>query len=353
MVSRKVLVLLILTVFVSGCAAGRAFRKGRDAARAGDWDAAVRYHTEALQEDPDNAEYKIELERATQNAARPPSSAPGTSSRRIARLRADRLPQGHRARSANRPAGRAAELERIIRDRIEKWRQRAEIEKLRQQARTQGVSVLNPADRTPLKFSFNNSSLRDILNFIGTQSGINIQFDQAFTDKPYSVTLDGIALEEALQQILSVNGYFYKVINQSTIVIAPDTLAGHQKYDELVMQVFYLSHADTQEVSQALNSLMRIQTQVAPAIYPNKTSNTIAIRATAPIVAVAEKLIRALDKPRAEVIIEVQIRGQSRTSEAVPASTWSDYSMGLTFCRRLRRRTRRARFHPPRRRRST
>ena len=54
------------------------------------------------------------------------------------------------------------------------------------------------------------------------------------------------------------------------------------------MQVFYLSHADTQEVSQALNTMMRIQAQVAPAIYPNKTSNTIAVRATAPIVAVAE-----------------------------------------------------------------
>jgi general secretion pathway protein D len=320
-------------VFVSGCAAGRAFRKGRDAARAGDWDTAVRYHTEALQEDPDNAEYKIELERATQNAARDHiirardlEQKDQLDSALIEYRKATELDPANRLAAA-----RAAELERIIRDRIEKSRPRPEIEKLRQQARTQGVPVLNPADRTPLKFSFNNSSLRDILNFIGTQSGINIQFDQAFTDKPYSVTLDGVALEEALQQILSVNGYFYKVINQSTIVIAPDTLAGHQKYDELVMQVFYLSHADTQEVSQALNSLMRIQTQVAPAIYPNKTSNTIAVRATAPIVAVAEKLIRALDKPRAEVVIEVQILEVNRGRAKQFGINLSDYSMGLTF----------------------
>ena len=37
--------------------------KGRDAARTGDWDAAVTYYTAALQANPDNAEYKIELER--------------------------------------------------------------------------------------------------------------------------------------------------------------------------------------------------------------------------------------------------------------------------------------------------
>ena len=40
-VRRKLVVLVLLTVLVSGCTAGRAFRKGRDAARAGDWDTAV------------------------------------------------------------------------------------------------------------------------------------------------------------------------------------------------------------------------------------------------------------------------------------------------------------------------
>ena len=97
------------------------------------------------------------------------------------------------------------------------------------------------------------------------------------------------------------------------------------------MQVFYLSHADTQEVSQALNTMMRIQAQVAPAIYPNKTSNTIAVRATAPVVAVAERLIRALDKPRAEVVIEVQILEVNRNRAKQFGINLSDYALGLTF----------------------
>ena len=191
--------------------------------------------------------------------------------------------------------------------------------------------MLNPADRTPLKINFNNSSLRDILNFIGTTTGINIQLDSTYVDKAYTVNLDGITLEEALQQILSVNGFFYKVLNPTTIVIAPDTPAGHQKYDDLVMQVFYLSHADVQEVSQTLNAMMRIQAQVAPAIYPNKTSNTIAVRATASIVAVAERLIRALDRPRAEVVIEVQILEVNRNRAKQFGINLSDYALGLTF----------------------
>jgi general secretion pathway protein D len=330
---RRLIALLVVTVLVSGCAAGRSFRKGREAARTGDWDTAVQHYTAALQASPDNAEYKIELERAMQNAARDHI----TKARELEQK--DQLDgalieykKAVEMDASNRLAAtRAAELERLIRDRIEKSRPRPAIEALRQQARTQGVPVLNPADRTPLKINFNNSSLRDILNFIGTTTGINIQFDSAYVDKAYSVNLDGITLEDALQQILSVNGFFYKVLNPTTIVIAQDNQAGHLKYDDLVMQVFYLSHADTQEVSQALNTMMRIQAQVAPAIYPNKTSNTIAVRATAPVVAVAERLIRALDKPRAEVVIEVQILEVNRNRAKQFGINLSDYSLGLTF----------------------
>ena len=58
------------TIFVCGCAAARASRKGYNKARAGDWDGAVAEYTKAVQENPDHAEYKIALERATQTAAR-------------------------------------------------------------------------------------------------------------------------------------------------------------------------------------------------------------------------------------------------------------------------------------------
>ncbi|HEY7497153.1 MAG TPA: secretin N-terminal domain-containing protein [Vicinamibacterales bacterium] len=330
---RKFAVLLVLIVFAAGCTAGRAFRKGRDAARAGDWDAAVQYYTTALQASPDNAEYKIELERAMQNAAR----------EHITRARdfesKDQLDQAlieyRKASEMDRTnrlsAAKSAELERTIRDRIEKSRPRPAIDKLREQARAQALPLLNPADRTPLKYSINNSSLRDILNFIGNATGINIQYDQQFRDVPYSVTLDGVPLEEALQQILSVNGFFYKVLNPRTILIAPDTPAAHLKYDEMVMQVFYLSHADAQELSQVVNTMMRLQGQTAPAIYPGKTSNTLTVRAPAAIVAVAEKLIRAHDKPRAEVVIEIQILEVNRSRAKDFGINLSDYSLGLTF----------------------
>src|SRR5215813_2658678 len=69
--SRRILAgLIVLAIVVSGCAAGRAFRRGQDAVRAGDWDAAVTHFTKALQENPDSAEYKLQLQRAQEEASR-------------------------------------------------------------------------------------------------------------------------------------------------------------------------------------------------------------------------------------------------------------------------------------------
>ena len=53
---------------------------------------------------------------------------------------------------------------------------------------------------------------------------------------------------------------------------------------------------------------MRIPTMpVQPTVLQNKTANTLTVRATAPVMDVIERIIQANDKPRAEVIVDVQI----------------------------------------------
>ena len=62
--------ILAAAVAASGCAASRAYRQGNDAMRLGQADQAVAYYRVAVQEDPDNASYKISLERAMVTASR-------------------------------------------------------------------------------------------------------------------------------------------------------------------------------------------------------------------------------------------------------------------------------------------
>ncbi len=331
---RRLVILIVLAITVSGCAAGRAFRRGEESARNGDWDAAVTYLTRAVQADPEKAEYKIALERAMQTAAREHISRARTFEDKdqpdaalIEYRRALEMDASNRL-----AAQKAAELERLIRDRLEASRPKPQIEKLREQARAQGAPLLNPASREPLKLQFTNASLKDILNFIGTNSGINVTYDQQFVDKPYTVNLEDVTVEQALHQIMMANLLFYKVLDPKTIIVVPDTAQKHAQYDDLVVRVFYLSHSDPQEMSQIVNSLMRLpQMPVQPAMFPNKTANTLTVRATAAIADVIEKIIRANDKPRAEVAIDVQILEVSRQRTKQLGLDLSNYSLGLTF----------------------
>ena len=152
---------------------------------------------------------------------------------------------------------------------------------------------------------------------LGEMSGITVQFDrQYFTDTPVTVRLDGVTIEQALQQVLSANGHFYKVLNQSTIVVAQDNAQAHVKYDDLVVRVFYLSHSDPTEISQVINTVMRIPTAAQPALFPNKTANSITIRDGGHD-GCHDKVIRANDKPRAEVVVDVQILEVNATDQRV------------------------------------
>jgi general secretion pathway protein D len=303
--------LILLTVIVSGCAAGRAFRRGEQQAAAGDWDTAVAYLRQAVQQAPNRPDYRIALERAMLNASR--EHVMGARDFEAKGQLDAALIEWRRASEydpANRQAAaKVTELEQTIRERVEAARPRPPIEQFREQARQATAEpTLNPASREPLNVRFVNSSLRDILNFIANAAGINITFDPGFQDRAYTVQLEGVTLEQALQQILTANNVFYKVLNQRTIIVVPETPANRAKYDEQVIQTFFLSHADATEMAQLLTNITRIAgLAVQPVIIANRAANTITVRATAPMVAIIGQVVTGNDKPRAEVVIDVEI----------------------------------------------
>ena len=61
---------LAMAVFLAGCASSGAFHQGNDLAEMGDWDAAVDFYRQAVQENPRDPEYRIALERAMRQASR-------------------------------------------------------------------------------------------------------------------------------------------------------------------------------------------------------------------------------------------------------------------------------------------
>ena len=314
------LIVIALALAAAGCGAARSFGRGENAARGGDWDAAVEYYRRAVQEAPDRNDYKIALQRAMINA-----SHEHLNQAQVAEARGEleeALREYRRASDYDPPnrqlAAKVTEIERRIRDQAETQPRNNNIAQLREQARQAGPSPLIKLTEVLPEIRFNNTSIRDILNFIANATGVNVTYDRDYQDRAYTVQLNGITLEQALNQILSANALFYKVINQSTIMVIPDTAQKRANYEEQVIRTFFVSHADATELSQMINTIIRVPAMaVQPMIAPNKTNNTITIRATTAVAAIIERMIESNDKPRAEVVIDVQIleirRDRART----------------------------------------
>ena len=141
--------------------------------------------------------------------------------------------------------------------------------------------------------------------------------------------LDGVTLEQALQQIMSVNQLSYKVTSERSILVFPDNAQKHAQYDEQVVQTFYVSHADVTELTQLLSSLIRLPSMaVQPAIQFNKTANTITVRGTTSVVQIIEKVIAQNDKARAEIMFDVEILEVNRSNAKQYGLNLSEYALG-------------------------
>jgi len=332
---RLPIVVLAVALSVYGCTAGKAFHAAEDAQKAGNLDEAVVQYRKAVQEAPDNANYKIALQRALVAASYfHIDRAKDFEAKDQLEAALGEYRQATEYDPTNRLAtAKVAEIDRIVRDRIEASRPRPAIEGLRARAAAATAPpILNPASREPLRVTYNGASLRDILNALGNSHGISVTYDREVQDRTVTVQLDGVTFEQALNQLMQMNQLSYKVMSDKSIFVFPDTNVKHAAYDEQVIRTFYLSHADATEVSQVLSSVVRLPgIAVQPIMVANKTANSLTVRGTTAMVQILEKIIQQNDKPRAEIVIDVEILEVDRTRTKQYGLNLSEYALGAVF----------------------
>ncbi len=232
-------------------------------------------------------------------------------------------------------AAKVAELDRTIRDRIEAARPKP-ADRADARAGARGVGRADPepglarAAEHPLQ---QREPARHPELHRATRPASTSCYDREFQDRPTTVQLDGVTLEQALNQILTTNQLSYKVLERRSIFVFPDTPPKHAQYDEQVIRTFYLSHADATELSQILSTIIRLPgIAVQPAIAANKTANTITVRGTQlRRRQILEKIIEQNDKPRAEVVVDVEILEVDRTRTKNYGLNLSEYALGGVF----------------------
>jgi type II secretory pathway component GspD/PulD (secretin) len=228
---------------------------------------------------------------------------------------------------------RAAEIDKDLRERAEAARPRPAIESMRETARQRSSPpLLNPASRDPLEIKFSQASSQDVLTFIGKATGINVIFESTFRPAQITVDLTGLSLEEGLAQVMTAAGTFYKVMNPRTIQVIPDTPPKRAAYEEQVIRTFYLSHADATELVQTVQQILQLPgLPVQPRVLANKTQNSLTVRASDRVMNIIDQVVRNNDKPRAEIVVDVEIIEVNRVRAKEVGLNLSQYSVGAIF----------------------
>ncbi|HAV41178.1 MAG TPA: hypothetical protein DCW97_02040, partial [Acidobacteria bacterium] len=121
-----------------------------------------------------------------------------------------------------------------------------------------------------------------------------------------------LTVEQAINSLCLTGRTFYRVMDERTAIIIPDNPQKRNQYEVNAIKTIYLSNINAQDVQNQLASILRTQYK-GPSIIVDKTRNSLTIRDTATVVALAEKLLQSWDKPKGEVIIDLEIMEVSRT----------------------------------------
>ncbi|HEV8120779.1 MAG TPA: secretin N-terminal domain-containing protein, partial [Candidatus Polarisedimenticolia bacterium] len=305
---RKAVAAAALALFLLdlACASSGAYHEGVKAYKAQRYDQAVVDLSRAVAKQPDSTRYKVALARARMNAAQEHFQK-GDQYRRAGLLdeAISEFQQAVFLDSSHQLA--ANELQKSVAE----WQKRQEaqswdLEKMKKRAKAspgREAPRLNPSANIPIVLRFKDENVKKIYDALSKASGINFVYDERLPlDKKISVDLADVTFEQAMDQLMTMNKHFYKILDENSLYIAEDNPQKHKELDDLVIQTFYLSNADVKDVQVLLRTLLD-----ARQIAQNDRLNAITIRDTPERVQVAQKIIEANDKAKSELIVDVEL----------------------------------------------
>jgi general secretion pathway protein D len=175
-------------------------------------------------------------------------------------------------------------------------------------AEVERPAELEPSPNTPITLHMTTTA-DNIYRTIAKLGGINVLFDLDYKPQRITIDLNDVMLREALRMVGLESKTFWRPISPNAIFVASE--AKRKEFESNVMRTFYLRNAsnpaELQEVVGTLKGLLDISR-----IQVNPTHSTITLRGTPDQMVLAEKLIADVDKPKAEVLIDIAVMQVSR-----------------------------------------
>jgi general secretion pathway protein D len=335
--------------------------EGRKAELRKDWDKALEFYEKALAEDPADVGYDLatkrvrfqagqahvdlgrklrdkgELEKALAEFQKAYAVDPSSS---IAEQELKRtLEMIQRDKKAAQSGAALTAEERALTP--AEFAKKQETEKL---GRLESPPELKPLSRQVINLRMSNQPPKVLFETVGKLAGINVVFDpdygvpgaggQGAVTKA-SVELNNATLEDALDYVATMTRSFWKPLSPNAIFVTQENQQKRREYEDNVVRVFYLSNLTTPQELQEISTVIRTVADIKK-VFTYTSMSALIARGTPDQIMLAEKLVNDLDKPRAEVVVDVLVMTASRNktrdlAAAIASNGTAGLSTGIQF----------------------
>ncbi len=331
---KKLLVLCTSALLLGGCA-NPALRQAEELGRGNQWPAALRVLDDALAKDPTDPALRAAQVRTREQAsarlvmqidglrvagrwdeaqallaalqqadARHPRLAALSTEIERGRRQEQQLAAGRAALKA----GRLAQADAVAREILAESPQHPGARLLASQVAQarpleSAVGELGPAFQKPVTLEFRDAPLRQVFEALARSSGINFVFDKDVRgDTKITVFLRNVSLDEAMRVILGTQQLDRKLLNESSVLVFPNTASKQREHQELITRTLYLTNADVKQVQAMVRTIAKVRD-----LFIDERLNLLVVRDTPEVVRLVEKLIASVDLPEPEVMLEVEV----------------------------------------------
>ena len=302
------------------------YNRGLDYELAQQWDKAAQEFTLALAADPSNVDYQLHYRRAVFNA----SQTFMQQGRALAEQR-DYVGAYNAFRQAfgYDPVNQLAvsEMERMLR--LQEVKEGGKPATTNDGAQGDGSGTGTPATPGTAKpqeqvqpirqeanrsVIYNGADLKTVIRTLADQLSLNVIFDRQSFAQPRQVdiNLHNVTTAKALDFIFLQEGLFFQKLDRHTILVAEQ--GRRPQYQQLVVRTFYIANADPEKVQNFISKALPASVGRPQSIVVfDKDTNSLTVRDTAENVQLIGELIAAVDKDRAEVVMDVNIYEVNRS----------------------------------------
>jgi len=154
-----------------------------------------------------------------------------------------------------------------------------------------------------MTLEFHDAPLRSVFESVGRTMGVNFVFDKDVrADARVTVLLRDVTLDEAMRVVLATQQLDRKMLNDTTMLIYPNTAPKQQEHQDLVTRSFYLTNSDTKQAMALIKTMAKTRD-----IFVDERLNMVIVRDTPEVVHLIERLIASIDLPEPEVTLELEV----------------------------------------------